>query len=222
MRRTPVYIVCSPRPQVGKTLLARVLTEFLLFQHGDVLAFDVSLREPSLVDFLPRQTETADVSDTFGKMALMDRLIANDGVPKVVDLGYHAFDEFFRMCDEIGFTKEAVRRGVDPVILYVPDAHRASVQGFRMLREKFPDIVLLVIDNEYVMRGEMPPALAAAPSLHLSALPAFLRTYFERLSFSFTAYVRDRNNTPTELFQWIWRSYVSFRDLGLNLSRYHR
>ena len=103
MRRTPVYIICSPRPLVGKTLIARLLCEFLLLQRGGVVGFDVNLKEPSLLDYLPKVTETADVIDTFGKMQLMDRLIANDGVAKVIDLGFHAFDEFFKMCDEIGF-----------------------------------------------------------------------------------------------------------------------
>src|ERR1700741_3813852 len=107
MSSTPVYIICSPRPQVGKTLVARLLSEFLLLKNGAVNAFDINLKEPSLLDYLPNVTETADVIDTFGKMQLMDRLIVNDGVAKVIDLGFHAFDEFFKMCDEIGFMKEA-------------------------------------------------------------------------------------------------------------------
>jgi Mrp family chromosome partitioning ATPase len=49
MRQTPVYIVCSPRPLVGKTLVARLLSEFLLLKNGQVLAFDVNLKEPSLL-----------------------------------------------------------------------------------------------------------------------------------------------------------------------------
>jgi hypothetical protein len=50
MRRTPVYIICSPRPLVGKTLIARLLSEFLLLQRGSVVAFDINLKEPSLLD----------------------------------------------------------------------------------------------------------------------------------------------------------------------------
>ena len=37
---TPVYIICSPRPQVGKTLIARLLSEFLLLKNGRVQAFE--------------------------------------------------------------------------------------------------------------------------------------------------------------------------------------
>jgi hypothetical protein len=32
MSSTPVYIICSSRPQVGKTLVARLLSEFLLLK----------------------------------------------------------------------------------------------------------------------------------------------------------------------------------------------
>ena len=111
MHTTPVYIICSPRPLVGKTLIARQLSEFLLLKNGDMAAFDINLKEPSLLEYLPGITETAEVDDTFGKMTLMDRLIVNDGIAKVIDLGFHAFDEFFRMSEEIGFIKEAARRG---------------------------------------------------------------------------------------------------------------
>ena len=110
MTSTPVYIICSPRPLVGKTLIARLLSEFLLLKNGTVTSFDINLKEPSLLEYLPQITETADVIDTFGKMQLMDRLIVDDGVAKVIDLGFHAFDEFFKMTDEIGFMKEAARR----------------------------------------------------------------------------------------------------------------
>src|ERR1700722_13100119 len=160
MSHTPVYIICSPRPLVGKTLLARLLSEFLLLKNGTVVSFDVNLKEPSLLDYLPKPTGTADVIDTFGKMQLMDRLIVNDGTAKVIDLGFHAFDEFFKMSDEIGFMKEAARRGVAPVILFVADTDRASARGYPMLQQQIPASSLITVDNEYVVRGELPPDMA--------------------------------------------------------------
>src|SRR6266436_6415015 len=161
MAATPVYIICSPRPLVGKTLLARLLSEFLLLKNGTVTSFDINLKEPSLLEYLPKITETADVIDTFGKMQLMDRLIVNDGVAKVIDLGFHAFDEFFKMTDEIGFLKEAARRNVAPVILFVADTDRASAGGYEMLQQQIPSRALVTVDNEFVVRGELPPAMAA-------------------------------------------------------------
>ena len=156
MSLTPVYIICSPRPLVGKTLLARLLSEFLLLKDGAVSSFDINLKEPSLLEYLPRVTETADVMDTFGKMQLMDRLIVHDGVAKVVDLGFHAFDEFFKMTNEIGFLKEAARRSVAPIVLFVADTDRVSARAYPTLREQIPLKALITIDNEYVVRGELP------------------------------------------------------------------
>src|ERR1700674_3971225 len=217
MRTTPVYIICSPRPLVGKTLIARLLSEYLLLKHGAVAAFDINLKEPSLLEYLPRITETAEVDDTFGKMALMDRLIVNDGIAKVIDLGFHAFDEFFKMSEEIGFMKEAARRGVSPVILFVADTDRASAGGYAMLQQQIPAPALVTIDNEYVVRGELPSTMNDGRILRIAALPVFLKTYIDRLNFSFTEYLRHEKDSSTELHQWIRKNYFSFRELELSL-----
>jgi len=214
---TPVYIICSPRPLVGKTLIARLLSEFLLLKNGTVTSFDINLKEPSLLDYLPRTTETADVIDTYGKMQLMDRLIVDDGTAKVIDLGFHAFDEFFKMTAEIGFLKEAARRHVAPVILFVADTDRVSARAYAMLQEQIPPRALIAVDNEHVVRGELPAEMEGGRVLRISALPTFLKTYIDRLNFSFTGYLRSEKDSSTELHQWIRRNYSSFRDLELSL-----
>lgn len=217
MRRTPVYIICSPRPLVGKTLIARLLCEFLLLQRGDVAAFDVNLKEPSLLEFLPRITETAEIDDTFGKMQLMDRLIVNDGLAKVIDLGFHAFDEFFKMVVEIGFFKEASRRGVAPIVLFVADSDRGSARAHDVLRTTVPPSALVTVDNEHVTRGELPEAFSHGRTLRITALPVFLKTYIDRLTFSFTDYLRTERDSSAELHQWIRDAYFGFRELELGL-----
>ena len=217
MPHTPVYIICSPRPLVGKTLIARLLSEFLLLKNGAVVSFDINLKEPSLLEYLPKITETADVIDTFGKMQLMDRVIVDDGIAKVIDLGFHAFDEFFKMTEEIGFMKEAARRSVAPVILFVADTDRVSARAYPMLQQQIPASALVTIDNEFIVRGELPPAFARGRVLRVAALPVFLKTYIDRLTFSFTEYLRNEKDSSTELHQWIRKNYFSFRELELNL-----
>jgi hypothetical protein len=217
MPHTPVYIICSPRPLVGKTLIARLLSEFLLLKNGAVVSFDINLKEPSLLEYLPKITETADVIDTFGKMQLMDRVIVDDGIAKVIDLGFHAFDEFFKMTEEIGFMKEAARRSVAPVILFVADTDRVSARAYPMLQQQTPASALVTIDNEFIVRGELPAAFARGRVLRIAALPVFLKTYIDRLTFSFTEYLRNEKDSSTELHQWIRKNYFSFRELELNL-----
>jgi len=217
MPATPVYIICSPRPQVGKTLIARLLSEFLLLKNGQVIAFDINLKEPSLLDYLPDLTETADITDTYGKMQLMDRVIVDDGLSKVIDLGFHAFDEFFKMSDEIGLMKEAVRRNVAPIILFVADTDRGSMRSCETLRQQIAASNLVVVDNEHVVRGELLPSMSRDRVLRIAALPTFLKTYIDRLNFSFTGYLRHEQDSSTELHQWIRRNYFMFRELEQNL-----
>src|SRR5580704_13167198 len=200
MPATPVYIICSPRPQVGKTVIARLLTEFLLLKNGRVTAFDINLKEPSLLDYLPDVTETADVIDTYGKMQLMDRIIIDDN-----------------MSNEIGFMKEAARRNVAPIVLFVADIDRTSGRSHEMLRTQIPSSNLMVVDNEFVVRGELLPSMSHGRVLRVTALPTFLKTYIDRLTFSSTAYLRQEQDSSTELHQWIRRNYFMFRELELNL-----
>ena len=202
---------------VGKTLLARMMTEFQLLKNGAVAAFDINLKEPSLLEYLPGVTETAEIDNTFGKMALMDRLIINDGLPKVIDLGFHAFDEFFKMTEEIGFLKEAVRRGVSPIVMFIADSDRVSPRGYAMLQQQIPPNALVTVDNEYVVRGELPATMAHGRILRIAALPVFLKTYIDRLTFSFTDYLRHEKDSSTELHQWIRNNYLNFREVELNL-----
>ena len=163
MHRTPVYIICSPRPLVGKTLIARLLTRIPAAEarHGDRLRHQPERAVAARLS-CPRITETADVDDTFGKMQLMDRLIVNDGVAKVIDLGFHAFDEFFKMTEEIGFMKEAARRGVAPIILFVADTDRVSARGYPMLQQQIPPTALVTVDNEHRGARRTAAGMAAA------------------------------------------------------------
>lgn len=220
MNRTPVYIVCSPRPRVGKTLVSRLLTEYLDLENRYTTAFDINLNEPSLLDFLPKLTETANIDDTFGQMQLMDRLIVNDGAPKVVDLGFHAFDHFFQMADEIGFAKEAQRRGVQVVILFIPDRDRASQRAWTMLQDSFAGTALAPINNEQILLGEIPPWMGRTELIDITVLPGFLKTYIDRQTFSFTHFLRTSTDKSSELYQWIVNCFVRFRQLRIGLTQY--
>jgi hypothetical protein len=214
---TAVYIICSPRPRVGKTLLARLLTEYLQASNREVIAFDLSGNEPSLLDYLPRQTETAEVRDTFGQMQLMDRLIVNDGVPKVLDIDAASFDAFFKMFQEIGFVKEATRQGVAPMVLFVLDQDYSSSRAYAMLERAVPANALVAINNEAVLYGEVPNWVRARRLLEIKLLPDFLKGYVAKTTFSFNTFARNRSNSSSELYDWIRSIFLHFREIELSL-----
>ena len=214
---TAVYIICSPRPRVGKTLLARLLTEYLAASRGEVIAFDLSSNEPSLLDFLPKQTETAHVRDTFGQMQLMDRLIVDDGVPKVLDIDARDFDTFFKLFQEIGFVKEAARQGVAPMVLFVLDQDFSSSRAYTMLERAVPPNALVAVNNEAVLYGEVPSWVRARRTIEIKLLPDFLKGYIGKATFSFNAFARNKSNSSSELYDWIRRIFLNFREIELSL-----
>ena len=89
--------------------------------------------------------------------------------------------------------------------------------AYPTLREQIPLKALITIDNEYVVRGELPEAMGLGRVLRISALPSFLKTYVDRVTFSFTDYLRNERDSSTELHQWIRRNYTSFRELEFSL-----
>ncbi|MGB8893333.1 MAG: hypothetical protein WCD13_03315, partial [Pseudolabrys sp.] len=105
--RNSVTIVASPRPRVGKTLLARLLTDFHLHEGRSVAAFDLNTGEGTLAQFLPEYVTRSAIDDLKGQMALFDRLMAEDGTPKIVDLGRASFEPFFTLASQFGFAEEA-------------------------------------------------------------------------------------------------------------------
>jgi hypothetical protein len=103
------------------------------------------------------------------------------------------------------------------MILFVADTDRVSARAHEMLREQIPRTKLITVDNEYVLRGELPGAMEGGRLFRLPALPGFLKTYIDRLNFSFTGYLRQEKDSSTELHQWIRRNYLAFRELELSL-----
>ena len=221
-RRTPVFIICSPRPRVGKTLLARVFAEYFRADQRPVAAFDVNPDEFALVDYLPGYTAVATINDVNGQMALFDQIIAADHVPKIVDLGHGLFDRFFSLMQELDFVREAQRKAVAPVVLFLADPDRRSRQGYDMLRDRFPDMTLLPVFNEAVpqiarCRDSFPAARKGGSPLTVPALAAVLKTVIERPSFSFAAYSATATDPTAELYEWTRTVFLEFRELELRL-----
>ena len=226
-RRTPVYIVASPRPQVGKTFLARLLADFLRLEEGSICGFDVAPGSDALQDYLPAATLVADLVETPGQVALFDRLILDDGIAKVVDLGGAAYQRFFSIVEEIGFVAEARRRAIEPTILFAADAHSASAAAYSDLRRRLPGTVVVPVFNEAITQGrrlreQFPIQRAAAVPLQIPLLAPALKAQADRLPHGF-AYFHDRlpPQAPAgfafELRAWTRRTFLEFRELQLRL-----
>ena len=221
-RRTPLFVICSSRPRVGKTLLARAFAEFFRSESRPVACFDVNPDEFALVDYLPGYTAVASIADTRGQMALFDQVLTPDQVPKVVDLGHAVFDRFFAVIDEIGFADEARRRAVAPVLLFIADQDRRSRQGYEMLRSRFPKLALVPVLNDALPNAsrwsdQFPGTRLGGAPLRVPALSPMVRGVIERPSFSFAALAATPSDTTSELYGWTRRVFIEFRELELRM-----
>ena len=219
--RTPVFLICSPRPRVGKTLIARLLTEFFLFDGRSAAAFDASPNDASLSRYLPECTVPATISDIKSQMALFDQLIVNDARPKIIDLAAGLFEPFLALMRNIGFLEEAPKQSVSPVVLFVADRHQASSEAYQMIWRWFPGSLLVPVHNQAIMTAwhyaNFPTRRANDVPLRIPCLPGKLNGVVNKKGFSFAKFLDTPVNSPTELHEWINRSFVAFRELQLSI-----
>jgi hypothetical protein len=220
-QQAPLYIVASPRPRVGKTLIARLLIEF--FRTGDraVIGYDLDPREPTFAGYFPQLVSTVDIADTRGQMALFDRLVANTGAATVIDLGYGPFETFFAVMTEIGFVREARRRSIEPVVLFVTDNSPATVRAYAEVRRGLESIAFVPVHNEQVSvmyeKADFPPSRAELGLIRIPRLSPIVRGVVDRPSFSASAYMEAGPGGPTEIHSWIAGIFTEFRELELRL-----
>lgn len=220
-RRTPVFIVCSPLPRVGKTLIARLLIEYFAADERPVAAFDLNPDGYALAAQVPEHAVVANISGTKGQMALFDQLIVADGAAKVVDVGYGSFETFFAVMQDIGFVAEVLRGAVIPVILFIAEADHRSTRAYARLHERFPEISLVPIVNAGTMTEARsrsgPKGDFAGIPIHIPALSPALRTAVAEVGFSSALSEYATPDMRDELLAWVRRIFLQFREMELRL-----
>jgi hypothetical protein len=230
-RCTALFIVASPRRQTGKTFLARLVADFLRMDGGPVEAFDLVpdlvASEDALADFLPAITSTASLESTPSQMALFDRLILADGVPRVVDVGHAVFTRFFALMEEIDFGNEARRRTLETIILFAADAHPTSAKAYAILQRRLSATLLVPVFNDAIVkarrvRDQYPFSRVATVPLQIPLLPPGLKAYADRSGLSFSDIHVQRpialpSGPALELQSWTRRAFLEFREFELRL-----
>jgi len=221
---TPLYVVCSPCRCVGKTLIARLLTEFYVVKDRPVAAFDLADEGPQLADYLPKFVTIADIGDVRGQMALFDRLIAEKNTPTVIDVSRRAFEKFFTIAREISFFEEARRHSIAPFILFIIDPGAVSIEAYAMLRRQFMQGSILPVRNqiEAVRSVVTPSESMPLSSLDVPLLSFSLRALIDRQSFSFSQFWQAipadiPRGVDDQLRHWLAYIFSQFRHLEFPL-----
>jgi hypothetical protein len=227
----PIYVVCSPNRQVGKTMLARMLAEHHAADARPFAAFDLSDEAPGLADFLTDRVSIPNIREMRGQVKFFDSLIEPDNVPKVIDVSHREFANFFTIVDKIGLFEEARRRRIEPVILFLVDRTQVAANAYDLLRRRFAGTSLLPVRNLTVAKGvpygaSFPHASRLVVSLEMAVLGPAAKSFVERERFSFLnlgkpapPYPDMSARTHAELEAWFRRARFQFREMELSLIR---
>ena len=205
MANTPtVYITASDQHRNGKTLLARLLADYLLLDGRDPFMIDTDAPDGPLRKFFPGRTVLADFEKMHGRMKLFDTILASPGRDYVVDLpARHTFD-FFKAVEELHAFEEMKRLGFRVIVFYIVDRTAASLRTAKLF-QKFPNIDLFVpVENQHV--GSFWPKIEG--DLVIPALPQKLAIALSDKRFSLRSFVLGDVQQLPEEFQPILSNFL--------------
>ncbi len=188
MRARRAFISCSPSGRVGVSTTARILVDYFAFTGRLSLPFDTDLHErPMAVRF--SDAEAVDVASVQGQMALFDRMLADDGLLKVVDVSSRCFEAFFAIAEKIGFFDEAQARSVEIFVLFHVDGSDSSIRAARRIAALWPSVELVIVENHGASgQGGLDPEIMdlypAGNSVLVRGLDPVLRRVVEYPDFS--------------------------------------
>jgi hypothetical protein len=227
--RKRVSIVCSQRARTGKTLFARVLTEYLRQMGGDPGVFDTDVPGGTIMRYLPVESELVDIESIKGQMALFDSMLAYPGNNYVIDLSHHYTEGFFDLLDSVNFVEEAGDVGLDVVVFYICDRAMASMDTAQRIIRQFPNITFVLVHNEAVGSFfdenpgmALPASLTRQRQLNIPALDQVVVPIIESPDFSMERFITDEPRSMSivaraAIRQWINRLIQQINHLHLRL-----
>ena len=148
------HIVCSDQARNGKTLVARLLCDYLILSRRAPLIFDAAPSTGGLRSWFPARATKVELTATAGQMALFDRALAQPLHDCVVDLPAHLLPAAADLMRHIGFGEERHTPGLELVVLYVADRNVDSLLAGRKLRGLLRPARFVVVKNEEILRDE--------------------------------------------------------------------
>ena len=222
-----IHIVGSGETRNGKTLLARLVADFILLADGDPVLFDADAPHGRLADWYPERAEIIDLKTTGGQIALFDRVLEAPRRDYVVDLPARDLMRFFTVVQQTGFIEEARARGLSTDLLFVLDRPDVTLEALRTIRASLDGLRIVPVFNEAsrinarLEGGETAAGvLAEMAELRLPRLDRDMMRIVEHRSFSFLTFVNDGQPQMRALPRTVLRGFLrtvlgQFHDLGL-------
>ncbi|MCC6949029.1 MAG: hypothetical protein IT539_14790 [Bradyrhizobiaceae bacterium] len=142
-----VFIVASPRPRTGKTMLARLIAEYLTLAGETRKLFDTDVIDHKLASYFPTQVTIVDLERVPDQMKLFDSLASPVPMSQVIDLSHRSFAKFFNLMRDFDYVAEAKQAGFHPVILFIPDTSADAYEQGVAILQRFRDAGFVLVRN---------------------------------------------------------------------------
>jgi hypothetical protein len=163
-----VHIVCSDQHRNGKTLLARLLVDFLMLDGRDPFCIDTDAPEGPLRAYFPGRTALADFAAITGQMKVFDTILAAPGRDYVIDLPARHTERFFQTARDLGFFAECAKLGFRVFVFYIVDNSFHSLKAAYALRDQ-GDFDLFIPVRNMLVRSHWPEDEGALTLPYLAA-----------------------------------------------------
>jgi hypothetical protein len=191
-----VYITASDQHRNGKTLLARLLVDYLMLDGLDPFLIDTDVPEGPLRSYFPGRTLLADFASMQGRMKVFDTILASPGRDYVIDLPQRHTMPFFQAVKDLSFFAETKAQGFRIFVLFIVDIDRASARAAHETQE-IKNIDLFVPVHNHFVGTSWPHDEGAfdLPNLDGEIVPEVLNRRF-----SFRSFVQgDKQNLPDQM-----------------------
>ena len=182
-----IAIVCSDRHRNGKTLLSRVLVDFLLLEGRDPFVLDLDHPEGALRDFFPGRTALVDFTKIAGQMKVFDTILASPGRDYVIDVPAPLLARFCEAMSDLAFREAAHEAGFALVVLFIVDQPEDSLKSALAIEEILKPDLFVPVANLWV--GSALPERVDGLTLTLERLNPALMPVIGHRRFSFRSFL---------------------------------
>jgi hypothetical protein len=181
-----IYITASDQSRNGKTLLARLLADYLMLDGSDPFLFDTDAPDGPLRNFFPGRTAMVDFAAIRGQMKLFDTILAGPGRDYIIDLPSRHLESFVGTERDLKFFAECKKQGFRIFFFFVVDDRMVSVRAAKEASENTGIDLFVPVRNMHV-RSAWPEDGGA---LTIPFLGAPVASAINNRRFSFRAFVQ--------------------------------
>jgi hypothetical protein len=216
-----VFTVCSDQARNGKTLLARVLVDFLLMEGRDPFCFDLGHPEGALRAYFPGRTAAVDFAMPEGQARVFDTMLTWAGRDYVIDLPAQHLARFCETAGGDGFAAKAREKEFRLATLFIVDRDERSLTTAAAVEDILMPDIFVPVANRFV--GTALPEGVPGPVLVMERLEDELEAVISHRRFSFRAFMQgDEAAVPlrhrTSLKNFLHRLVTGMREFEPALS----